>query len=548
MRHYKLTIQSVDITYGSNRRRITGVPTNEMESNLEVLETCNIPAARPVDGAAADLRPQIGKSHVEVPKKSSSVSSASSVDGARDSNNRLAQAKQNLVEIRSQQASARRRATEPGKRHHVLHHSLSDSAILLDPWRDGAWDKDGDGPLVEEQMREELRLSKLHQSLSERGGLASPRYADSTDTDDAASSDSTSGDGSACSAGSAFPLSPARRKAHMESALSQALPHPHTAARRHGRLHHAFSDSALVFASFRMKSAGWLKHVSKHWADKARAKRGQHAVSKQVGYDVSAIMIQAHWRGARVRIDARGPDTGRLAQRNLKRRVVRTTTPDCDGDVTPTEVFDVPRRQSPGSSYKDTLDVYGEACQSSLDSSTLDLSPSHSRAERFKQQLDNHNRKLSGLGMEPVSKGATCLEPALELTPIHSPPGVRSDESSEVSPVANLSFAFVTSGEQIELLMADDESQAASIHEQLRIQRVGTSPASPQLSDSWQQAWAKDVEKTEEARRERQSPKHRAPPKKMKKPARRTSLENMPVVASEPEMEPRVPDGSVPAE
>ena len=101
---------------------------------------------------------------------------------------------------------------------------------------------------------------------------------------------------------------------------------------------------------------------------------------------------------------------------------------------------------------------------------------------------------------------------------------------------------------QIELMLADDASAAASIHEQLRMQRVGTSPASPQLSDSWQQAWAGSVEKTEEARREKQSPKHRAPPKKMKKPARRTSLENMPAVASEPEAEPQVLDGSVSAE
>lgn len=175
--------------------------------------------------------------------------------------------------------------------------------MILDPWKDsGTSNVDPQQRLAYIQRLEEMRLEALHKSLSGRSGLSSPTLRPS-----------------------APPAAPAA------DLLAVQQPSPVSAAdlRRRRKLHQTLSDSFIVFDTFRLKSAAWLKFVTKKWipVGGAGCKRD---------LDTHATLIQAWCRGFLVRLGVRTPSTGRTLRLNLRRRKVCTQLPD--GGMTPITV------------------------------------------------------------------------------------------------------------------------------------------------------------------------------------------------------------------
>lgn len=87
------------------------------------------------------------------------------------------------------------------------------------------------------------------------------------------------------------------------------------------------------------------------------------------------------------------------------------------------------------------------------------------------------------------------------------------------SPVANLAFAFVTSGEQVEVMLAETPVEASSIHADLKAQRVGSQSPEGSANDRWLQAWNKEMKQVENSRTQRSAVTKKLPKPKKKKRA-----------------------------
>lgn len=180
-------------------------------------------------------------------------------------------------------------------------------------------------------------------------------------------------------------------------------------------------------------------------------------------------------------------------------------------------------RLSPSAGYLSTVMDYGTHRAAGGDPSfgpepalvnfRLDSSPADSPAESAEEMV---------LEEEPSVEQMVIVGGGLESTPNSggAPPSTGDSEEADsgTSPVSFLSFSFVSSVEQVEVMLCETPTKAATLHADLKATRFGShSPSAP--SNAWLQAWDKDIKQLEKTRVDRNSPK--APPKKLPKPKKK---------------------------
>lgn len=130
--------------------------------------------------------------------------------------------------------------------------------------------------------------------------------------------------------------------------MAQPQPQPHSATElRHGRrhkLHQTLSDSFIVFGNFRLKSAAWLKFVTRRWVPSGLlGSVHSDRAAPRIGPDANATAIQAWWRGTALRRELQwAHSTPRALRANVRRRHVRTVSA---GNRTPVQVSFEPTLQ-----------------------------------------------------------------------------------------------------------------------------------------------------------------------------------------------------------